>query len=161
MKPTFNNKAPRLSKKDFSTQIFTKELFENFKKEFPEYKDMKWDFFKSRWLEIAETIRNEWVMNPLGVKLNYYLGEGKTQFLPSNFKGVDRNSTIQNGEFTNHLNILTRGKVAKIKWERRWAIRFNRMLEFFAFEPDRKMKQIAKIYIPDNMDKIRVSRMRG
>jgi len=48
--------------------------------------------------------------------------------------------------------------VAKIKWERRWAVRFNKMLQFFAFEPTRKMNTMAKKYTDTNPDKIRVAR---
>jgi hypothetical protein len=111
-----------------------------------------------RCLEIAETIRSEGVMNPLGVKLSAYLGEIKTQFLPYRYETTDINASNEEGERIKHLNILTRGKVAKIKWERRFAVRFNQMLQFYGFEPHRDMNKLAKTYIPENIDKIRVSR---
>jgi hypothetical protein len=157
VKPT-NIKIPRLSKKEFSIQVITPELFERFQKEFPEYKDMKYDFFLETWLEIAQTIRTEGVVNPLGVKLGSYLGEIKTEFLPYKYRATDIQASNQEGEKVHHLNILTRGKVAKIKWERRWAVRFNNMLQFYGYEPHREMNTISHKYIPDNVDKVRVSR---
>lgn len=160
-KPMFkpDPKAPRMSKAAFSTQVFNKDLHKKFRKEFPEYKDMPWHEFKARWEEIAETIRSEVVMNPLGVKLGFYLGEVKIQFLPNKKKAVDRNASTEAGEIVNHLNLTTRGKVAKIKWERRWAVNWNKILQLFAFEPDRRINQSSKTYIPEHPEKIRIARI--
>lgn len=153
-----NRKAPRFSKTQFSTQIFGKELWKKFKEQHPEYSEMEWKEFKQLWGDITQTIRNETVMNPLGVKLGSYLGELKCQFLPYNFKATDINASNETGEQVNHLNILTRGKVAKIKWERRMAGKYFKMLQLYAFEPHRQNNEISKDYIPNNADKIRVSR---
>lgn len=158
-KPIVNKKSPRMGKKEFSTHLITKELYKKFIKQHPEYKKMKWDEFKQTWEEIAATIRSEAVINPLGVKLGYYLGEIKTQFLPYKFRPLNSEGSNEAGEKVTFLNISTRGKVAKIKWERRWAVRFNKMLQFYGFEPDRKMNAIAKKYVPENPEKIRTSRV--
>jgi hypothetical protein len=156
---TANQKAPRMGKAAFSTQVFTRELYKKFLREFPEYKELTWKEFKTCWEEITATIREEGVMNPLGVKLGFYLGEIKTQFLPHKKKAVDRKASAEAGEVVTHLNLVTRGKVAKIKWERRWAVNFNKILQLYAFEPDQKMNKIAKTYIPENPEKLRVARI--
>lgn len=120
---------------------------------------MSWKEFQERWGEIADTIRNEAIVNPLGVKLASYLGELKTQFLPKKYRAVDRKLFMETGEEVNHLNLVTRGKVAKIKWERRWAVNFNKILQLYAFEADRRMNSLAKTYVPENTEKIRTSRI--
>src|SRR5688572_10347652 len=117
-----------MKKGQFSKQVVTKELWRAFRKENPEYKNLSWaDFFKY-WQHIAQTVREESIYNPLGTKLPFYTGEIKLQYLPHNFKAknLDQRVTEEVGEKINHLNILAKGKVGKIKWERRWAVKFNK-----------------------------------
>jgi len=144
VKPVYSNdrKAPRMRKAEFSKMVVTNELFKKFKKEFPEYK------------------RYEAIYNPLGVKLGSYLGELKMQFIPYKFKAVDRGKSDEVGEKIHHLNIETKGKVPRIKWERRHAVKFNKILQFYAFDETRDVKTLAAEYIRnDNVDKIRTARV--
>lgn len=160
MKPTrsLDRKAPRMKKGKFSKMVVTKELWKNFTETYEEYKDMSWvDFYKG-WLEIAETIRFEVINNPLGVKLEKFTGELKLQYLPHKFKGEDKRASEEIGEKVDHMNIVTRGKVAKLKWERRWAVKFNKMLQFYAFDETREMNKMAKEYIDANPNSLRIAR---
>ncbi len=160
MKPTYSNdrSAPRMRKAKYSINLVSKDSFKKFKESFPEYKNMKWEDFSNNWLDIAETIRKEVIENPLGVKLGSYTGELKLQYLPYKQKAVDIDLSNKIGEKIDHLNITTKGKVAIIKWERRWAVKFNRMLQFFAFQATRKLNIDAKNYIDAHPEKLRVSR---
>jgi len=162
VKPTYSNdrKAPRMRKAEFSKSVITNELFKKFKKEFPEYKNLTWKEFYQYWLDIAKKIRYEVIYNPLGVKLGSYLGELKMQFIPYKFKAVDYGKSIELGEKVPYLNIETKGKVPRIKWERRQAVKFNKILQFYAFDETREVKELAKKYIrDDNVDKIRTARI--
>ena len=162
MKPTYSNdrKAPRMRKAEFSKSVITNELFKKFKKEFPEYKNLTWKEFYQYWLDIAKKIRYEVIYNPLGVKLGSYLGELKMQFIPYKFKAVDYGKSIELGEKVPYLNIETKGKVPRIKWERRQAVKFNKILQFYAFDETREVKELAKKYIrDDNVDKIRTEEL--
>lgn len=150
-------KAPRMRKGQFSQQVVSKDLFKRFKEQFPEH-EISWAEFYQCWSDIADVIREESINNPLGVKLGSYTGELKLQYLPYKFKVEGYVDSQQVGEKVNHVNLLTKGKVARIKWERRWAVKRNKMLQFFAFEPTRKLKVIAKKYTDTNPDKIRVAR---
>ncbi len=160
MKPIYinNTKGPRMRKGKFSTNIVSKELHKEFTESFPEYKNMKWDEFYQTWKDLAEMIRHETVNNPLGIKLGSYTGELKLQYLPHKFKAVDQANSNELGKEVLHTNLVNRGKVGKIKWERRWAVKFNRMLQFYAFEETREINKLAKDYIDNNSEKLRVSR---
>lgn len=163
MKPTravYSNdrSAPRMRKAEFTTQIVNKELWQQFKKDFPEHKGMTWSEFIKKWGHLAETIRIETVSNPLGVKLGSYTGELKLQYLDSKFEGHDIPTSTVLGEKVNHVNLTSRGKIAKLKWERRWAVKFNKMLQFFAFEETREINAMAKKHIDNNPDKLRAAR---
>jgi hypothetical protein len=144
--------APRMKKGKFSKHVVTKELWKAFRDKSTEYKDISWEEFYEAWEEIAKTIRDETVHNPLGVKLGSYAGELKLQYLPYKFEAI--NPAMGN----KHLNLTTRGKVAKVKWERRWAVKFNRVLQFFGFEGHREIKSMGNKHILKNTDSLRVSR---
>lgn len=148
-----------MRKGEFSKMVITKELYNDFIKFLPEYKEMTFSEFYDCWLDIAETIRDEAIKNPLGVKLGSFLGELKLQYLPYKFETLDIKESKELGYKTNHLNINTKGKVAKIKWERRWAVKFNKILQFYAFEPTRKMEIMCKKRIEESPETLRVSRI--
>jgi len=147
-----------MKKGKFSTQVVTRELWKEFCKNHPEYADMKWDEFYDIWKKIAKKTREEVVNNPLGVKLPNYSGEIKLQFLPYKFKATDFTTSQELNKKVNHANISQRGKTATIKWERRWAVKFNKMLQYFAFEPNRDLNKLAKNRIDENANTIRISR---
>ena len=162
MKPTYSNdrKAPRMRKGEFSKMVVTKELFEKFKKEFPEYNKLLWRQFYQTWLDIAKKVRHEAIYNPLGIKLGSYLGELKLQYIPYKFIAIDNGVSDKEGFKVPFLNIDRKGKVPRIKWERRWAVKFNKILQFYAFDPTRDLNKIASRYInEDNGDKIRTARV--
>lgn len=153
--------APRMRKAKYSTNVITNELWRDLKKKYPEYKGKTNAQLNKIWNELAQTIREETVTNPLGVKLGSYTGELKLQYLPYKFEAEDHGMRQKLGETILHTNLVTKGKVAKLKWERRWAVRFNKMLQYFAFSPTREMTDLAKKYIDENPEKVRVARTTG
>lgn len=154
-----NRKAPRMRKGNFSKKIVTKELWKEFTKTFPEYKDMSWTTFSDSWKEIAETIRTEAMTNPQGVKLGSYTGELKLQYITPAFKGADYKNSQELGMKIHYPNLVSKGKVAAIRWERRWAVKFNKMLSFFGFEPTREMTKLKAEHAEKSPDTIRVARI--
>lgn len=159
-RPVYKNdlNAPRMKKGKFSKMVVTKELHKRFIKRYPEHKDMSWDDFFKNWKEIAETIRIETVTNPLGVKLGGYNGDLKYQYLHYKVKVEDHPSSVELGMKVTNPNIITKGRVATLKWERRHAYSYNEMLQFFAFEPTREMTDLAAKYIVENPEKVRTTR---
>jgi len=148
-----------MRKAEFSKLMITKDLHRKFIKEFPEYKDMTWTEFYEGWLDIAKEIRQEAVHNPLGVRLGSYLGELKLQFLPYKLDTVDHVASVEAGEEVRNANIDTRGKSAKLKWERRFAVKFNKILQFYAFDETRELNRLAFEYMLENSGKLRVARV--
>lgn len=159
MKPTYSNdrKAPRMKKGKFSKMVITKELHKRFCDTFPEHK-LTWKQFCEVWGDIASKIRIHAITNPLGVKLGSYTGELKFQYLPYKFKANDSSTSEELGQKTNFLNIEMRGKVGKIKWERRWAVKFNKILQFYAFDETRELNRMAKVHITNNPHLLRIAR---
>lgn len=159
MKPTYSNDrtAPRMRKAKFSKMVITRELYDRFCKEYPEYK-LTWAQFYQYWQDIAAKIRYHTVYNPLGLKLGSYTGELKFQYLPHKFKANDRSTSALLGEKVDFINLAMKGKVGKVKWERRWAVKRNKILQFYAFDGTRELIKVAKHYIVANPDKLRIAR---
>lgn len=160
-KPRYTNdrKAPRMKKAQYSKKVIDKSMWKEFREKFPEYASLSDSELNTKWNELAAIIRTELVTNPLGVKLGSYTGELKLQYLPYKMEGaIDPAASDEAGELVKHLNVLTRGKVARVKWERRWAVKFNKMLQFFSFEAERPIMELAKKHIDENPEKLRVSR---
>lgn len=155
---TNDRKAPRMRKAKYSEHVITPELWREFKNTYSEYKKKNNNELNSLWDDISSTIRSEIITNPLGVKLGSYTGELKLQYLPYNFKAEDKNILVNIGERVNHINLTTKGKVAKLKWERRWAEKFNKLLHFFAFGATRVLEKMANQHILANPENIRIAR---
>lgn len=147
-----------MRKGEFSKMVVTKDLHQKFIKEFPEYHDMTWiDFFNS-WLEIAEKIRKEVVDNPLGVKLGSYTGELKIQYIPYKMEIRDEVESEKQGEEIFLHNFDSKGKPARVKWERRQAVKFNKILQFYAFDETRELTTAAHKHVLNNPNSIRISK---
>lgn len=159
MKPIYSNDrtAPRMKKARFTKTVVTKELWRRFCKEHPEHK-ITWKEFFQYWKDITAKLRHHAIYNPLGVKLGSYTGELKLQYLPHKFKAPDHHTSNELGEKVNYLNIPSRSKVGKIKWERRWAVKFNKWLQFYAFDETRELNRMAKQHTTDNPEALRISR---
>lgn len=148
-----------MRKGEFSRMVVTRDLFKKFQREFPEYKDMKWEEFYDNWLDIAAKIRHAAVNNPLGVKLGAYTGELKIQWIPYKMDIESRIESEKAGEKITAHNFESKGKPARVKWERRWAVKFNKILQFYAFDETRELTKAAHEYIVNNPTLIRVARV--
>lgn len=124
-------KGPRFKKTPWKVDVVTRELFKNFRKDYPEFKSTTFERFRDIWRNIiAPEIRHEWIHNPLGIKLPYYIGELKLNWVPY------KNPHFPNMEYG--------GKTPKIAWERRNAVRYTPTLQFFGMEPCRLVEEAAK-----------------
>ncbi len=134
----FNDrKAKRLGKAEFSTNIFSEKLFSDWMKT-GKY-NISFSEFTLIWESIYKLIQNEIVNNPHGIKLPFNCGEIVTQYLPKKVKATDPSSSNDLGEKINHLNIATKGKVAKIVWTRKYSSQFNPYINLFGFEQTREI----------------------
>jgi hypothetical protein len=148
-------KKPKFGKKGFVHHIFSRQLYRDFLKAHPEYKEKSWKEVKDTWENITEEFREQIAKNPLGVKMKYYIGELKFQYLPYKFKVKTNNG----GEMVKEMNLHTRDKVGILKWERRAAVRYNKWLQYFAFDACSKLRIKAKEMIDENSDAVRISRV--
>ena len=142
----FNDrKAPRLGKKEFSTNIVDIELYKIWKKDNPQYGDISYSQYMKVWENITNVIDNTLITNPQGIKLPYTCGELVIQFLPKVVKAYNEIVTAEEVVRINYLNIATKGKIAKISWIRKYAARFNPPIMLFAHEPTRHLgKKLTK-----------------
>lgn len=152
--------APRLGKGEFSKILVSKDLWKKAVKANPDFANMSWKEFWDIWCLIGIETVNEIAENPLGVKLPFFLGEWKVQYLPYKPKTQDNVTSAEIGDIVPYLNIHSKGKVCSIIWERKDARRYNSVLDLYAFEEDKKLTLKAAEAVNKNPDKYRVSRVR-
>lgn len=151
-------KGPRFSKKSFVHHIITEELFSKFKKNYPEF-NISFREFKRLWIEVlAPEIREQVINNPLGFVTSFYCGELKYQWLSYKPKSIDIPYKSKTGEEVPLVNMNHGNKVPKIIWERRNAVRYNPMLQFYGFDPHREMFNKAKLKQENANVSLRVAR---
>ncbi len=139
----FNDrKAKRLGKAEFSTSIVTEELYKQWRKDNPDISLSNAEFNKV-WESITDKIQSEITTNPQGVKLAFHCGELIMQYLPKKFKAIDPYTSNLIGEKAPFLNITSKGKVGKISWIRKGAVRFNPQIMLYAFDHTRKIAHKA------------------
>lgn len=152
-----NRNAPRVKRAEFTHLVINKHLWRAFINENPDFAEMTYSRFRECWAAITKTIMKEAITNPLGVKLPNYLGEIKFQFLPYKFEAFDRDLSYELEEPIKFINISTIGKVGKVKWERRQAVRFNRILQFYSFSANARFCKLAKERVEEDPHSVRVS----
>lgn len=145
---------PRLGKGEFSTSVLSKELWKNSKI------DITWQQFNNILVEIMEEIKREVCNNPLGVKLPFFLGELKIQYLPYRAETQDTKTSQQIGEVVPYLNLHSKGKIGKLVWERKQARKFNASLDMWAYEPAKYFEEAVANALQTNPDKFRIARTR-
>lgn len=157
--PYFKLKGgPFFRKEKWSINLVTPEFFNDFIKEFPEYEGISEREMRKDLKDLLEGVKNEWIYNPLGIKLPHYGGELKLQYAPNFKKITDPVASEEVGERVNYINLTTRKKVARLKWERRRAVKFNPCLQYYAFEAGDAISKEAATYIKENPEKLRTSR---
>jgi hypothetical protein len=67
--------------------------------------------------------------------------------------------SINEDESQRTLNLHNRGKTGIVKWERRFAVRYNKWLQYFAFDACDLLKKEANKTVLENPDSIRISRI--
>lgn len=135
-------KKPRCSKKEFTYNVVNEQLYDWWISLNPE---MKIDYkrFLQIWKIITDKIKKETVENPMGVKLSHMCGELRVQYLPKQVKAQNYHEEPDPEDRNNYLNINTKGKVAKVMWIRKNAVKFNPFIVYFGYEQHKNInKQI-------------------
>lgn len=150
--------APRFSKKNFKYDLISKELYLKWVKEYPE-KYVTFQEFLRIWKFITNEITNTMATNPMGIKLPYYCGDFVVQYLPKEAK-ITNVESLKEEERSNYLNIVSKGKTAKISWIRRVASKFNPSMIYFGFDPNKRVSQLVQNQIYTNPSIYRNTRMK-
>lgn len=155
-----DRKAIRFGKSKFSKSIFNKELYNKWIVVNPIYIDVSFEEYKRIWKHITDEIQNIIITNPQGIKLPYQCGDLVVQYLPNVVKTTDAVNTSEMGEEVHHLNIVTKGKAAKISWIRKLAARFNPYIVMYGFEQTRVLGKKLYSKLNETPELFRNSKMK-
>lgn len=140
----------RFSKKKYKTKIITVELYEKWKKNYPE---LSLSISYSNWKKYLKSILNEYtneiLVNPHGVRLPFYMGDLDLKYIPKKETPIDF-ANSKPGSNIIHMNFTTNGRVGKVVWSGNHAKRFNEFLPVLAFQATKNCTDKAKQQFKDN-----------
>ena len=124
-------KDVRFRPTNYTKKVISKELYEKWIKQYPEYSNYSFKDFKKFWETIASQYKKVITSNPHGVRLSFYMGDISLKYVF--FTEVNRNYKLSNqiNEPVGHLNFITSGKPGKIVWSVDYARKFNAELPLF------------------------------
>lgn len=139
------NSGPRCGKKEFTHNIINQQVYDRWIDLNPDA-NISYKRFLEIWKIIADKIKREIVENPMGVRLSHMCGEMRIQYLPKSVKAQNY-FLEEKEERPNYLNINSKGKVAKIMWIRKNAVKFNPFIMYFGYEQHKNLNQQAYDFI--------------
>lgn len=145
----YNKNAPRFRKTEFKNEAISVAKYEKWQAENPNFK-ITYREFLNIWNNIASKIRYEIVHNPQGFRLPFYGGDIFIQYLPRKFKSFNINDSVSVGDNVPNLNIVSKGKTAKIIWFRKDAARYNPYIVLYGYGEAREIGMASKEAITAN-----------
>lgn len=146
---------PRCGKKEFSFNVINPQMYERWIDLNPN-QEISYKRFLEIWKIIADKIKQEAVENPMGIKLSHMCGEIRIQYLPKSIKAQNYFKK-EEGERPNYLNINSKGKVAKVMWIRKNAVKFNPFIVYFGYEQHKNISKQATEFINNTPELYRSS----
>lgn len=130
-----NPKVPRFHKHRFIHKVVSKELYEQWLGENPEYQEVSYQAFEDVWKLIAEKIRAEVTAGPDGVRLPFYSGDLYVRLVDMLTRTVDIKRSGQKGDWVAHPNWNTNRFPGKICWSTRHSRLRNKWTKLYGFAP--------------------------
>lgn len=140
-----DRKAKRFGKGEFIVKLITYDLYKKWGILNPVYKKKnKYKDYKKIVELIIGEISAEIVNNNLGVRLPFYNGNICVKYIDiMKKKIINDNLSNQVEKDVPHLNWNSSDKVAKIIWSISKDQRYNKMLNYFGFEPTREIRHLT------------------
>ena len=148
-------KAPRLAKREFTFDIVTKELYNEWCEENPEY-SLTFKEFEEIWSKIGKNIWEITSNHTDGVRLPFYTGDIAIKYVNSYVIPTEKNNT--NGDIP-QLNWNTNGKLGKIVWNITHARWFNKECKLFCFHAYREWKSRVNKALRENPEIFKSNRV--
>jgi len=143
----------------YTKKVITKELYNKWKKTYPEYSHYSFLEFKKFWKMLANEYKEEVVSNSHGVRLSFYMGDMSLKYVVSTETNKNYKSSNEVGEPVGHLNLITSGKNGKIVWSIDYARKFNNQLPIVAFQSCRDFTHKAAEAFRENPELFRITKV--
>lgn len=142
----------------YTKKIISKELYQKWIKDFPEYSKYSFKEFKNFWYMIADQYKETICSNTHGVRLPLYTGDISLKYVVSTDVNRNYNSSKLIGEDIGHLNLITSGKNGKIVWSVDYARKFNSELPMIGFQACRDLTTKASVSFKDTPELFRITK---
>ena len=134
-----NRFAPRFRKEEFTHQVVNEDLYKRWKKETGN--KMTFREFRDIWDKIADTIQEQVVNNPHGVRLPFYNGDLVSNYVTMLKRHMNKWASENAGYEIPELDWHSNRRPGKIIWSINHARKQHRWLILFAFAPCAKFRR--------------------
>lgn len=134
-------KAKRFSRREFIVEVVSKDLHKKWQKQTGS--ELEYKTFCIIWKEIANTIQDQVVNNPSGVRLPFFNGDITTNYYQYINRHHNSKASQELGYQVPELDWHSDGRQGKVIWSINHARKQHRWLILFAFQPSRALKIAA------------------
>lgn len=142
----------------YTKKIISKELYQKWIQNFPEYSKYSYDNFRKFWYMIVDQYKEVICTNSHGVRLPLYNGDISLKYVVSS--DINRNYKSSNiaKEDVGHLNLVTSGKNGKVVWSIDYARKFNCELPMIGFQACRDLTTKAATAFKNTPELFRITK---
>lgn len=143
----------------YTKKVISKELYEKWRKAFPEYSRYSFRDFKRFWNMLASEYKEATVTNSHGIRLPFYMGDISLKYIISSDINRNYNSSKIANEPVAHLNLITSGKNGKIVWSIDYQRKFNSELPLLGFQSCRNFTEMAGNSFKETPELFRITKV--
>ncbi len=144
---------------NYTKKVISNELYEKWRKTYPEYSKYTFKQFKELWGMLASEYKNIVVSNSHGIRLPFYMGDISLKYVMSSQLNRNYVSSEKASEPVGHLNLITSGKNGKIVWSVDYARKFNAELPLIGFQSCRNFTTMAANSFKENPELFRIAKV--
>jgi len=140
----------RFSRAKYKNKVITRELWEQWKINYPEYKESSYAKYVEYARKILLEYRNEVTINSDGVRLPFYMGDVTMKFVPVKKQPLNPQVSKQILKEVPYLNFGTNGRVGKVVYSAEHCRLFNRYAPLLGFEPSKEFAKLSREQFKEN-----------
>jgi len=143
----------------YTKKVISKELYNKWIKENPEYSKYSFKEFYNFWKLLANEYKKNITTNTHGIRLSFYMGDISLKYVTSTDINKNYKSSKEAGVDVGHLNFITSGKNGKVVWSVNYARKFNSELPLIGFQPCRNLTEMATEAFRESPELFRITKV--
>ncbi len=142
----------------YTKKVISIELYQKWKKLYPEYSKYSFLEFKRFWLSLASKYKETICSNTHGIRLPFYMGDISLKYIVTSKLNRNYKFAKEVNVEVGYMNFATNGKQGKIVWSVDYARKFNAELPLIGFQGCRDLTTRAGKAFVENPELFRITK---